>query len=274
MAERASAVIAVELDPGMAALTREATSGQLNVRVLHADALAGKNTLNPQVLDNVRAGLAVAPDRRFKLVANLPYNVATPILSNLLVHPELCPTLMVATIQLELAERMRATPQSADYSSLSVVMQALAEVDIVRTLSPKVFWPRPKVDSAVVRIRPDDAKRAAVGDLPWFHAVIRRIFLHRRKNLRRVLYSLWRDRWTKEEVDVMLEGIGLVGMVRAEALSVDELIGLAVALQARLGTVPPAGNEAPAIEGAARDEEEADGTTAGAEDGADDGDEG
>ncbi len=244
MAGRASAVIAVDLDPGMVALTREATSGMLNVRVLHADALAGKNTLNPEVLDNVRAGLAVAPDRRFKLVANLPYHVATPILSNLLVHPDLRPELMVATIQLELAERMRASPQSPDYSSLSVVMQALAEVELLRSLPPKVFWPRPKVDSAVVRIRPDAGKRAAVGDVAWFHAVIRRIFLHRRKNLRRVLYSLWRDRWEKEEVDALLEGLGLTGQVRAEALNVEELVGLAVALQGRLGNVLPAGNEA------------------------------
>jgi len=240
LAERASAVIAVDLDPGMVGLTKEATSGRLNVRVLHADALANKNTLNPEVLDNVRAGLAVAPDRRFKLVANLPYNVATPIISNLLVHPELRPVLIVATIQLELAERMRAAPQSPDYGALSVLVQALGEVEILRTLSPKVFWPRPKVESAIIRIRPDPARIAAVGDLPWFHAVVRRLFLHRRKVLRRVVYSLWRDRLSKEEVDALLEGLGLTGQVRAEAMDVDELIALAGALKARLGDAPPA----------------------------------
>ena len=240
LAERASAVIAVDLDPAMADLTKEATSGRLNVRVLHADALAGKNTLNPEVLDNVRAGLAVAPDRRFKLVANLPYNVATPIIGNLLVHPELRPALIVATIQLELAERMRAAPQSPDYGALSVLVQAVGEVEIIRTLSPKVFWPRPKVESAIIRIRPDPARIAAVGDLPWFHSVIRSVFLHRRKVLRRVVYSLWRDRLSKEEVDALLEGLGLTGQVRAEAMDVDELIALAAALKARLGDAPPA----------------------------------
>ena len=240
LAERASAVIAVDLDPGMVQLTKEATSGRLNVRVLHADALANKNTLNPEVLDNVRAGLAVAPDRRFKLVANLPYNVATPIISNLLVHPELRPALIVATIQLELAERMRAAPQSPDYGALSALVQAVGEVEIIRTLSPKVFWPRPKVESAIIRIRPDPARLAAVGDLPWFHAVIRRLFLHRRKVLRRVIYSLWRDRLGKEEVDALLEGLGLTGGIRAEAMDVAELIALAGALKARLGDAPPA----------------------------------
>src|SRR5436305_1293242 len=99
MAERGAAVVAVEIDPAMAQLTTESTAGLPNVVVLRADALAGKHAINPEVLDHVRARLAVAPDRRFKLVANLPYHVATPILANLLVHPELCPSLMVATIQ-------------------------------------------------------------------------------------------------------------------------------------------------------------------------------
>jgi 16S rRNA (adenine1518-N6/adenine1519-N6)-dimethyltransferase len=155
------------------------------------------------VLDNVRAGLAVAPDRRLKLVANLPYNIATPLVSNLLVHAELCPALLVVTIQLELAERMRAEPHTEAYGALSVLVQALADVEVVRTLPPKVFWPRPKVASAIVKIAPRPEKRAAIGDLAWFHAIVRRVFLHRRKNLRRVLYSMWRDRWTKPEVDAL-----------------------------------------------------------------------
>ena len=243
LAERASAVVAVDLDPGMVRLTEEATSGRLNVRVLHADALAGKHVLNPQMLDAVRSGLAVAPDREFKLVANLPYNAATPVISNLLVHPDLCPTLMVVTIQLELAERLKAAPQSSEYGGLSALVQALGDVEIVRVLPPKVFWPRPKVNSAIVRIRPDPAKRAAVGDLPWFHATLRRIFLHRRKNLRRVIYSIWRDRCTKAEVDALLDGLGLTGLVRAEAMNVEELVTLAAALKARMGDAPSDGDQ-------------------------------
>ena len=112
---------------------------------------------------------------------------------------------------------------------------------VVRTLPPSVFWPRPKVDSAIVSIRPDPAKRAAVGDVAWFHQVLRQVFLHRRKNLRRVLYSLWRDRWTKPEVDAFLDGLGLTGMVRAEAMNVEELIGLAQALKDRWGGDADAG---------------------------------
>ncbi|QDV38854.1 16S rRNA (adenine(1518)-N(6)/adenine(1519)-N(6))-dimethyltransferase RsmA [Tautonia plasticadhaerens] len=236
MAEKASAVVTVEIDPAMARLTREATSGLPNVRVLQMDALARKHEINPEVLDNLRAGLAVAPDRRLKLVANLPYNVATPIIGNLLVHPELCPGLIVVTIQRELADRMLAEPHSEAYGALSVTVQALADAELVRILSPKVFWPRPKVESAIIKITPNAGKRAAIPDLPWFHDVVRRVFTLRRKNLRVVLYSLWRHHWSgKPQVDALLESIDLTGDVRAEALNVQEFIDLAEALRTRLG---------------------------------------
>jgi 16S rRNA (adenine1518-N6/adenine1519-N6)-dimethyltransferase len=241
LAEKASSVVAVEIDPAMARLTSEAVSGRLNVRVLNIDALAGKHAIHPDVLDNMRAGLAIAPDRRFKLVANLPYNIATPLISNLLVHPDLVPNLMVVTIQLELAERLRAEPGTDAYGALSVLVQALADIELVRTLPPKVFWPRPKVESAVVKVTPDPARRAAIGDLGWFHAVVRRVFLHRRKNLRRVLYSLWRGRWTKPEVDAMLDGLGLTGLVRAEMMNVEEFLALAGALKDRFADIPGSG---------------------------------
>ncbi len=235
MAMTGATIVAVEIDPAMAGLTAEATAGLLNVRVLNVDALKGKNKLNPELLDNVRSGLAISPDRRLKLVANLPYNVATPIISNLLVHPEFRLDRVVATIQLELAQRMIAKPESNDYGALSVLIQALTDFRIVRTLRPSVFWPPPKVDSAIIALTPNEAKRAAIGDLPWFHSVVRRIFLHRRKNLRRVIYSLWRDRLTKTEVDELLDGLGLTGQVRAEAMNVEEHIALAIALRQKLG---------------------------------------
>ena len=123
MAPQVSAVVAAEVDPALARLTTDAVSGHLNVRVLNIDALAGKNTLNPTLVDNVRAGLAFAPDLRLKLVANLPYSIATPVITNLLVHTELSPVLMVVTIQRELAERMLAAPATESYSGLSVLLQ-------------------------------------------------------------------------------------------------------------------------------------------------------
>ena len=244
MAARGAAVVAAELDPAMARLTGEAVAGLSNVRVLNVDALETKNRLNPQVLDSVRSALAAARaggiERTFKLVANLPYNVATPVISNLLVHPELCPSRMVVTIQRELAERMVAEPTEPEYGALSVTVQALSDVEIVRILPPSVFWPRPKVDSAIVSIIPNAAKRAEVGDVPWFHQVVRRSFLHRRKNLRHVLAGIWKGQWDKTEVDTLLESLGFEGQLRAEALNVEEFVAIARALKERWGSFPDA----------------------------------
>jgi len=183
-------------------------------------------------------------------VANLPYNIATPLITNFLVHPELSPALFVVTIQHELAERMMAEPGTEHYGGLSVLVQALADVELVRTLSPKVFWPRPRVDSAVIKITPDPTRRAAIPDLPWFHTVVRRVFLHRRKNLRRVLYSEWRSQWEdKAEVDALLADLGLAAaeiepeteapIIRAETMNVEEFLALAEALRPRLRDQAP-----------------------------------
>ena len=247
LAERASAVVAVDLDPGMVRLTEEATSGRLNVRVLHADALAGKHKLNPEMLDAVRAGLAVAPDRQFKLVANLPYNVGDARHQQLARPSGFVPRVDGRDHPARAGRAHAGRAQSSEYGGLSALVQALGDVEIVRVLPPKVFWPRPKVNSAIVRIRPDPAKRAAIGDLPWFHSTLRRLFLHRRKNLRRVIYGIWRDRCTKAEVDDLLEGLGLTGLVRAEAMNVEELVTLAAALKARMGDAPEVEEDEPGV---------------------------
>jgi 16S rRNA (adenine1518-N6/adenine1519-N6)-dimethyltransferase len=128
---------------------------------------------------------------------------------------------------------MSALPASPAYGAISVLVQALADVSIVRALPPTVFWPRPKVDSAVVAIRPDAAKRAKVGDVARFHELVRQVFLHRRKYLRHVLAGLWRDEWTKSDVDAWLESQGLSGQLRAESRDVEEYLELAHALRER-----------------------------------------
>lgn len=235
MAPDAGAVVAVEIDPALAALTREAVGDRPNVRVLNVDALARKHVLNPEVLDTLRSGLAAAPGRRLKLVANLPFNIATPLISNLLVHPELHPHAFVVTIQRELADRMLASPNTEPYGAISVLVQSLGDIELVRVLTPKVFWPRPKVESAIIAFTARPDKRQAIPDLPWFHTLIRRVFIHRRKNLRRVLHSAWRDYWSKADVDAMLEGLDLTGQVRAESMNVSEWIALAEAMRERLG---------------------------------------
>ncbi len=243
MASLGAEVVAVEVDPAMAQLTTEAVANLLHARVLHMDILRNKNNLNPLVLEAVEGVLAEVPGRRLKLVANLPYHVATPVILNLLVHPSLSPALMVVTIQRELADRFCAVPTTKPYGAASVLVQALGEASIARTLPPTVFWPRPKVDSAVVIIRPDPAKRELVADVAWFQDVVRRVFLHRRKSIRHALSAMWGDHWNKTDVDAWLALRGLSGQLRPEALNAEEFVALAHALRDHGKTLLPTDTE-------------------------------
>ena len=183
MARQAGAVVTVEIDGHLFELASELLLDFENVTMLKHDALKNKNQFDRRVLDAIDGELAKDPQRRLKLVANLPYNIATPVLSNLLMC-EQAPHSMVATIQKELGERIIAQPRSKDYGALSVWMQCQADAEIVRIMPPSVFWPPPKVESAIVRVVVDAKRRAAIPDLRYFHQFVKTIFIHRRKFLR------------------------------------------------------------------------------------------
>src|SRR5437868_12605239 len=131
LAQVAAGVVTVELDPRLFALASEELSGLTNVTMLQQDALKNKNTIHPTVLEAVRHKLDAYPDSRLKLIANLPYNIATPILSNLLTIDPV-PQSLTATIQKELADRIVAPPGTKAYSALSIWLQALRALAIVR----------------------------------------------------------------------------------------------------------------------------------------------
>jgi 16S rRNA (adenine1518-N6/adenine1519-N6)-dimethyltransferase len=233
MAEIAGAVVTIEISPHVFQLASEELAGYGNITLLRQDALANKNHMDEGMLDVVRAKLAENPKYRFKLCANLPYNVATPILSNLLmVEPR--PVSLTATIQLELAERIIAQPSTKDYSALSIWMQALADIEIVRTMPPSVFWPRPKVHSAIVHIVPNAEKRQRLRDPEFFHHFIRQVFTLRRKFLRGVLVAIFKDRLDKPTIDQVVAKMGFETNVRAEELPVETLIKLSDEIHAVL----------------------------------------
>lgn len=222
LVEQAGAVVSVEVDPAFAAMTDEAVlQHRERVALLHADVLKNKNELNPLVLRAI-ADLSVRTGTRFlKLVANLPYAVATPVISNLLLS-ELAVARMVVTVQWEIAERLTARPGTKDYGALSVLVQSLADVSLVRKLPPAVFWPRPQVDSAIVMLVPNAAKREVVGDVARFRSFLRDLYAHRRKNLRAGLVSIAGRQLSKPEVDAKLAELAIDGTARAETLGLAE----------------------------------------------------
>ncbi len=231
MAEKAAAVVTVEIDAHLYELASEQLIDLSNVTMLKLDALRNKNNLDDRVMDAVGEHLAAESGRRLKLVANLPYNIATPVISNLLLARHV-PHSMTVTIQKELADRIIAAPSTKDYSALSVWIQSQCTAEIVRVLPPSVFWPAPKVTSAVLRIVVDPAKRAAISDLGFFHQITKALFLHRRKFLRANLLAAMKRHLTKAEVDQLLGEMGFAADARTEQLDVATLIKLADRIRA------------------------------------------
>lgn len=233
LAERAAHVVTVEIDARLHQMAAEELEPFGNITMLLQDALRNKNHLADEVLTEIQTQVNAAPDRQFKLVANLPYNVATPILSNLLtVDPT--PVSLTATIQKELADRMVAPAGVKDYSALSVWMQSLCDLHIARILPPQVFWPRPKVHSAIIHIVPNAEKRAAIPDLEFFHTFVRGLFLHRRKFLRSGLIAALQDHLDKPAVDEVLAPFEFPVDVRAEQLTLEGIQLLCEAFRQRM----------------------------------------
>ncbi|MHC4940212.1 MAG: 16S rRNA (adenine(1518)-N(6)/adenine(1519)-N(6))-dimethyltransferase RsmA [Planctomycetota bacterium] len=181
LADRAGAVVSCDVDAKIQAMTRALRDWPPSVRFLAEDALAGKHALNPVVVEAWRAA-GLQP----KVVSNLPYSVATPILANLLWSGIAFGDATVL-VQKEAAERFTAPVGSPEYGPMSIAVGLLAEASIVRSVPPQVFWPQPKVDSAVLRLELRDAARAAEFRERGLPLLLHDAFLHRRKMLRRTV---------------------------------------------------------------------------------------
>ncbi len=178
LAETGAQVRAIEIDDGLVPVLREQVADMPNVRVVHAD--VRKLDLNHE-LD---------PARRWVLIANLPYNIATPLVADIL---DRVPAIerMLVMVQKEVAERFVATPRTPAYGAVSVKIAYWAEARIEGLVPATVFLPRPNVDSALVSITRRDKPAVPVGiDREWLFTLIRTGFAQRRKMLRRSLAGL------------------------------------------------------------------------------------
>ena len=215
---RSDDVVVVEIDRDLSALLRTRFGDRPNFRLVEGDALAGKHELNPELTDLLAA--ARRAGRRAKLVANLPYNIASPLVIGLLIEGV---ELLAFTVQKEVAERLRAGAGSDAYGPLSVMVQMLSRVEVLRTLPPQAFWPAPKVDSALVRLTLDD-RLGSRGRAMAFGRFVHRLFSFRRKTLRRALAQAGHD------ADAALSATGFDGGLRPEAFSPQQILALFEAL--------------------------------------------
>lgn len=181
LAGKAGRVIAVELDRKLSEIAGKQLSDAENLQLINADILESKHTLNHTVV----SALALAREEcrgRILLVANLPYDVASSLLMNLVTGPTIAYAMYV-TVQKEVADRMAGAPASGNYGILSIFLGATGDVKIIRTLKPAVFWPQPQVDSAMVGFVRNQAKTDRIANMELFGETVHLFMGHRRKTL-------------------------------------------------------------------------------------------
>lgn len=204
---RGARVVAVEIDRELARGLRERFASESRFELIEGDALASKHRLNPEILQRISAKPQAA-----KLVANLPYNIASPLVVELL-HAGV--GLLAFTVQKEVADRLEAAAGTEAYGPLSVVVQLLGKVEVLRKLPPQAFWPAPSVDSALVQITrsPDASDEAARLQHRERERFIHNIFNYRRKTLRKAIAQAGYD------ASQILERTGFDGQQRPEQLT-------------------------------------------------------
>jgi len=225
LAERAGRVVGVELDPVLYQAAREALASLGNVVLLGGSVLDEDGAVAPTVREAVVRARAEGPFERFKVVGDLPYGVATPVLQAVLeMAPP--PASATVTVQMEVGERLAARPGTKAYGYLSVLVQSRCRVEVLRRLPPQVYWPRPKVWSALVRLTWTATDRPSQEETAALRRTAGALFGLRRKTAANALThaGLAADR---AEAEQWLARAGVEKGRRADALTVAEICELA-----------------------------------------------
>lgn len=213
LAVAARQVVAVEIDQTLLPVLAEVVAGHPNVRVVHADVL----TVDPAELSE---------GQRYKVVANIPYYITSAVIRHLL-EARVRPDVIVLTVQREVAERICAAP--GDLSILAVSVQAYARAELVARIPAGAFYPRPDVDSAVVRLTALPEPAFGSLDADRFFRVVKAGFGQKRKQLRNALSAGLRQ--PAQTIDAWLAQANIDPTRRAETLSLDEWRALANAME-------------------------------------------
>ena len=206
LAASAKEVIAYEIDENLRPVLEERLGSLPNVRVVFEDYMKRKEPLPPV----------------FKVVANLPYYVTTPILMSL-IEGEERPESVTVMVQKEVAERLVAAPGSAEYGAITASISLVADAEITRIVGRKNFIPPPNVDSAVVRITLRD-KGYSQGEISLARTLIRAAFNMRRKTLSNALAGALGG---KDRAAEIIAAAGFAPTARGETLSAEDYVKLA-----------------------------------------------
>jgi 16S rRNA (adenine1518-N6/adenine1519-N6)-dimethyltransferase len=201
---------ALEVDERLCALLKERLKDFPNLDIVRADAL----TFDYEALP--------AP---FKVIGNLPYYIATPLLMRLIENRENI-TGMTLMFQEEVARRLCASPGNKDYGALTIRVQYYAEVEKILTVPPRAFRPPPKVDSALVKVTFLKSPRVAPRDQRLFFKVVKASFAHRRKTIRNSLSAALHPSVDRQIIDQALKEAGIQPDCRGETLGMEDFLSL------------------------------------------------
>lgn len=215
LAQSGAAVTAVELDRRLLEVLDTTLAQYNNVRIIHGDVL---KVNIPEIMNH----------KPFKVVANLPYYITTPIIMSLL-EMKLPIERLVVMVQREVAERMVAQPGTKAYGALSVAVQYYTEPSIVMDVPPRAFMPAPEVTSAVICCRLREKPPVEVADEKLFFRVVKAAFAQRRKTFSNTMKTTGLD---KETIASVLAKANIDGARRGETFSLQELADVANAWHA------------------------------------------
>jgi 16S rRNA (adenine1518-N6/adenine1519-N6)-dimethyltransferase len=216
----AQKVFAVEIDPRLTPLLQDRFKENPNVEIIHADALEIK------ISSFFRPG-----GRKLKVVANLPYEISSPLIFRLWKEREAF-SRFVLMLQLEVARRIVAQPGSKEYGPLSIWSQLHSVPRISFWVPPSAFYPQPKVESAVVRFDLRQRPAVEVPDEQYLERLVRSAFGYRRKTLPRALQLGEFSRFSKNQIRKALETAGVSPLARAESLTLEQFGNLCRAIRA------------------------------------------
>ncbi len=215
LAEAAGKVIAIEIDDALIPILKETLSPYNNVTVIHGDVMK---------TDLKKLSEEYADGKPFKVVANLPYYITTPIIMRLL-EDDVPTRRITVMVQKEVADRIKEKPGSKEYGAISLSVQYYAKPEIACIVPPSCFMPRPNVDSAVLNLDPYEVPPTTVKNPKFMFSLIRASFNQRRKTLANGIagggLGIARD-----QVEKALESMGLPATTRGETLGLVEFAAL------------------------------------------------
>jgi 16S rRNA (adenine1518-N6/adenine1519-N6)-dimethyltransferase len=220
LAARVQKVYALEVDQRLANVLRDQFSGRGQVEIIPEDALRY----------DFRA-LFQQWRRKMKVVANLPYEISSPMIFRLFEERH-CFSLFVLMLQMEVAKRIVARPGTKEYGPLSLWSQLYSRPRVLFAVSPKVFHPRPKVESAVVKFEILQEPAVEVRDEKTLQRVIRSVFAYRRKTLTNAIRLGEFSHLSAEKIQQALQSAGIDPAWRGETLSLEQFRDLGQALPA------------------------------------------